>query len=1184
MPASTPVPLELHVSRRARDRYRIEEAFLSQDGHAIFPNFHAARLFARQLNARRDLARVPEQAVSPGELNAMGLIVEILHYVIALYREQVNPGVMADAATALDRDLGRDALDGVLARFVDEFPPRDVYLRRIEPAAWITGESHGVPHRLVLLEELMMLWLQNINPAFGPLLDLFDDAELERATAYCDVFARLAIWFADHPPFGPESQSLLEMLQAPARAVPHSLSGQLEFIRERWGHLLGDRLWRLLSGLDLLREERRWREWSAGGRAPTATEVLRFDRTAPGDSDAESEHYSPDLDWMPRLVLIAKSVHVWLDQLSKRYGRPLTLLSDIPDSELDRLARWGFTGLWLIGVWERSNASQRIKRLCGNPDAVASAYSLHDYTVAADLGGEPALLDLRERAWRRGIRLAGDMVPNHVGIDGQWVREHPDWFVRLDQPPFPAYSFNGPNLSSDGRMEIFLEDHYYDRTDAAVTFKRVDRENGSVSYIYHGNDGTGMPWNDTAQLDYLNPAVREAVARTILHTASLFPIIRFDAAMTLTKRHFHRLWFPQPGAGGDIPSRAGHGLTREQFDAAMQTEFWRDVVERVAREAPDTLLLAEAFWLMEGFFVRTLGMHRVYNSAFMNMLKMEENAKYRQTLRNVLEFDPEILKRFVNFMNNPDEETAIAQFGDGDKYFGVCLLLATLPGLPMFGHGQVEGFTEKYGMEYRRAYRDEQPNEELVRRHEHEICPLLHRRRLFAGVENFLLYDFHAPDGAVNEDVFAYSNREGDERALVVYHNRFASTAGWIRLSTPVALRAGDGRSLTRRALGEGLGLDPGPGRFVIFRDHVGELEFVRAGADLHAQGIFVELEAYSRHVFLDFREVRDSRAQPYAELCAFLGGRGVPSVAEALQQICLQPVHAPLRALLGMEGLGRLLPPAQAAPSPPDAAALDAIEVLLREFLGRARDHAAVAASDTPAAVAARARRTLEIIVARAASATRSAATPASTSHAPPSVPAGPTPTRAPATLNPAAVTTSGGGSPRDVSRDALLATWALLRDLGRVTAAGDAAEVARSRLDEWQLGRLVAAALVERGESGEAAWRAVGWLRALIAHQSWFASTEPRAVLADLFRDETVRQLLGVNRWQGVLWLDAEAFAELLTWLREVAEVDLDLDGPPAKTRRAAEAARREKLLANLQTAGERSGWRVEELLGPA
>ena len=38
----------------------------------------------------------------------------------------------------------------------------------------------------------------------------------------------------------------------------------------------------------------------------------------------------------------------------------------------------------------------------------------------------------------------------------------------------------------------------------------------------------------------------------------------------------------------------------------------------------------------------------------------------------------------------------------------------------------------------------------------------MHRREQFAEVENFLLYDVHTPEGGVNEDVFAYSNRVGD--------------------------------------------------------------------------------------------------------------------------------------------------------------------------------------------------------------------------------------------------------------------------------------------------------------------------------------------------------------------------------------------------------------------------------------
>jgi hypothetical protein len=101
----------------------------------------------------------------------------------------------------------------------------------------------------------------------------------------------------------------------------------------------------------------------------------------------------------------------------------------------------------------------------------------------------------------------------------------------------------------------------------------------------------------------------------------------------------------------------------------------------------------------------------------------------------------------------------VDQFGKEDKYFGICTMMATLPGLPMFGHGQVEGFTEKYGMEYRRAYWDERPDETLVDRHRRQIFPLLKKRYLFSQVHDFLLYDFYSAEGYVNEDVFAYSNK-----------------------------------------------------------------------------------------------------------------------------------------------------------------------------------------------------------------------------------------------------------------------------------------------------------------------------------------------------------------------------------------------------------------------------------------
>ena len=89
-------------------------------------------------------------------------------------------------------------------------------------------------------------------------------------------------------------------------------------------------------------------------------------------------------------------------QLSRKYQRSIYRLDQIPDEELNLLARWGFTGLWLIGVWERSLASKRIKELLGDLDAVASAYSLFDYQIASDLGGEEAFQNLKEPGMEAG--------------------------------------------------------------------------------------------------------------------------------------------------------------------------------------------------------------------------------------------------------------------------------------------------------------------------------------------------------------------------------------------------------------------------------------------------------------------------------------------------------------------------------------------------------------------------------------------------------------------------------------------------------------------------------------------------------------------------------------------------------------------------------------------------------------
>jgi glycosidase len=875
------VRMEFHINNDVRKEYELNDSLFSLTGNVILADMKKTRELAAKFNSKQD-PKHPERYIRAGHLYAMGLIDEILHYVVAVYREEYETDAFETALERLNKNLGENQMGDLLTSFSGQFPPRPVYTGEKNIEQYLQGKDEGESCRALSVEETMLLSLANLNPAFSPFKFMFDDKDLAKKTVYPDAIEELKEYFKDLPPIGPDGMNLWDFLRSPAIACPDSLLGQLDYMRRHWGFLISKFMSRILMSLDVINEEDKP---SFGGPGPS--EVLTF-----AGLD-EYERFSPDQEWMPKTVLIAKSTLVWLFQLSQKYKREITRLDQVPDEELDTLARRGFTGLWLIGVWERSQASKTIKQWTGNPEAAASAYSLNDYDIAWELGGWGSLCNLRERCMARGIRLGSDMVPNHTGIDSKWIVEHPDRFLQLPYPPFPTYNYNCGNLSGRDDITVQIEEHYFSRSDAAVVFKRIDNNTGHTRYIYHGNDGTSMPWNDTAQIDFLNPEAREAVIRTIIGVCQQFSIVRFDAAMTLAKRHIQRLWYPAPGSGGAIASRAEHAITTDEFNRRIPNEFWREVVDRCAVEAPNTLLLAEAFWMMEGYFVRTLGMHRVYNSAFMNMLKNEENFKYRATIKNTLEFDPEILKRFVNFMNNPDEETAVAQFGKGDKYFGICTLLVTMPGLPMFGHGQIEGFEEKYGMEYRRAYRDEQPDGYLVDRHEREIFPLMKRRYLFSGSANFRLYDLFCDGGSVNENVFAYTNRVwtggGEERALVFYNNSYYETSGWIRMSDPAVPTPGGAR---RDSLSEALLIHGEGNFFTLLREQKSNLWYIRSSKAICENGFFVGLKGYETQVYLDIYEVEDDHKGRWARLNNDMDGRGVVDPLAAIKDIYLGELY----------------------------------------------------------------------------------------------------------------------------------------------------------------------------------------------------------------------------------------------------------------------------------------------------
>jgi enoyl-CoA hydratase/carnithine racemase len=120
----------------------------------VFPNFAASRRFAQKMNELRaaEIAADPGRTARAGDLNAMGLIDEVLHRVIELYREQRNPELLTATLDALSAELGADSVERTLEAFAERFPTVAAYRGELTPQDYLAGATDGRSNREIALE------------------------------------------------------------------------------------------------------------------------------------------------------------------------------------------------------------------------------------------------------------------------------------------------------------------------------------------------------------------------------------------------------------------------------------------------------------------------------------------------------------------------------------------------------------------------------------------------------------------------------------------------------------------------------------------------------------------------------------------------------------------------------------------------------------------------------------------------------------------------------------------------------------------------------------------------------------------------------------------------------------------------------------------------------------------------
>ena len=330
-------------------------------------------------------------------------------------------------------------------------------------------------------------------------------------------------------------------------------------------------------------------------------------------------------------------------------GRQITL-RDVPDAEWDAIAGLGIDIVFLMGVWQRSGIGRAIARTdlgllaaydrvlpgWSMDDVPGSPYSIRAYVPDDRMGGWAGVDAARAALAARGIRLMLDFVPNHLGFDHAWIESAPERFVQGTLDDYRA----APEL-----------------------FHPIESRDGTLRFFACGRDPFMPPWRDVAQVNYFNPAARDAMMQELEVIARHCDGVRCDMAMLVVNDVFARTWSDRVDLLWPPPDR----------------EFWPDAIARVPM-----IYLAEVYWDRE-YQLQQQGFDFTYDKRLLDRLR-HNDAQY---VRSHLQADDSYSARLARFIENHDEARS-ADVLDG-RLRAAATLAFTLPGMRFFFDGQFEG-------------------------------------------------------------------------------------------------------------------------------------------------------------------------------------------------------------------------------------------------------------------------------------------------------------------------------------------------------------------------------------------------------------------------------------------------------------------------------------------------------------